>query len=106
MAEDHRNRHARTVYRKRKICPQTLYLPARHLSCRPEVDNCDLAGIRNVGEYPAGRGVELERFRVCCEFDVAYLRPFLGVDDRQPATAVADNDITGARVDADIVGVT
>ena len=30
---------------------------------------------------------------------------FFGVDDRQPATAVADNGIAGARINTDIVGV-
>ena len=40
------------------------------------------------------------------ELDVADFRFFLGIDDRQPTTAVADNDIAGARINADIVGVT
>src|SRR5215470_519409 len=41
-----------------------------------------------------------------CELDVADLRSFLGIDDRQPATAVTDNDIAGTWIDANIVGVT
>ena len=75
------------------------------LSCR-EVDNRNLAGIRHVDEYPAGRCIELKRFRVCRELDVTDFRSFPGIDDRQPAAAVADEKVACSGIDSDIVGVT
>jgi len=64
-----------------------------------------VAGIRYVDKTPAGRRVELERFRVSSELDVADFRSFLRIDDCEPTAAVADNDIAGARINADIVSV-
>src|SRR5215472_14186751 len=105
MAEDRGDSRARTVDSQRKIGAQTGYRPARDLFCGCEVDDRDLAGIRHVDEYPAGRRIDLKRFGMCGELDVADLRSFFGIDDREPATAVADKEIAGARIDADIVRV-
>jgi len=43
---------------------------------------------------------------MCGELDIADFRSFPGIDERQPTAAVADDDIPGAPVYADIVGVT
>src|SRR6516162_3117786 len=105
MAEDRGDRRAGTVDRQRKIGAQTGCCPVGYLSCRCEVDDRDLAGIRHVDEYPAGRRIDLKRFGMCGELDVADLRSFFGIDDREPTTAVADKEIAGARIDVDIVRV-
>ena len=106
MAEDYGDRRARTVDRKREVRAQARDRPVRDLLCSGKVDDGDAAGIRDVDKYPPGHCIELKRFWVRSELHVADLRFFLGIDDCQPATAVTDNDIAGARIDANIVGVT
>ena len=105
LTEDHGDHRARIVYRHWEIRSQARHRPARRLLCRCEVDDCDVAGIGYIDEYPAGRRIELERFRMRLEFDVADLRFCSGIDDREAAAPVPDDQMAAARIHSDIVGV-
>jgi hypothetical protein len=61
VTEGDGDRPVRTVDREREIRVQTRHCPARHLPSRGKVNDCDVAGIGHIDEYPARCRVELER---------------------------------------------
>src|SRR5881628_1357216 len=80
-------------------CPPRL----RNRSCLT-IHDSDLAGSRQVEEDSRSILLELERLRMCVEFDVGEFRSFL-IKFTQSASSVADPDVTTARIKAKVVGI-
>ncbi len=89
-----------------KIADGAVGRPLRRLSAGRTIDDRDGARIRQVDEDPAAITRELEAFRMRRKRNI--WRPCAGldgIDDRETAAAVADEDLLMLRIHPDIVGV-
>ncbi len=93
------------VERDREIRPQLGQFPGRHLPHGGKVDDGDLPGVGDVDKGAPGGGVDRKGFGMCREPHLADLGPPFGIDHGEHATAVPDNQVSGARIEPDVVGV-
>src|SRR5262245_13195017 len=104
IAKCHQHSPGSLVQRHRKEAA-VLDGPARCLLSGEAVDDRDLARLRDVHEDAAVRAGELKALGMGMQWDVGDLAVRRRVDDRECAIAVADEHVTGHRIDANIVGV-
>ena len=81
MAEHRDHLSARLIESQGEVRPQTVRCPARDLSVRRTIHDCDLVRVGNVHEDALAGALELKALRVCPQRNIRYLRSTVGVDD-------------------------
>ena len=89
----------------REVGVRAAEIEARDLLALADIDDGDLARIGHVHEEAPAFFVELEALGMTFERNVGDLPAARGIDHRQPAAAIADDDPVAPAVDADVVRI-